>query len=136
MSAILAGASLREEIKKIEAAKDQRELPPDEKESDWEDKYLRWVLLGKKEETDTRFIGDEYYELRPEDFIGLEEFLEKLRNSGETTEAGKIRKKFTLALQKRLETKSFAEWLPAALLVEINQLLDRKDLAGINVPST
>lgn len=145
MSAILAGAALREEIKKITAAKKdkpkpgtQEERSREEKEQKWETDYLDWVFYEKRakkdnETSELKFIGNNYYLLTANDFADPAGFIEEFKKKDRTTQAEALLSQFTIAFRQRLNIRKFDKWVAATLLAEINWLLKETDLSRISI---
>ncbi len=149
MSVILAGTVLREEVKKIAAAKkykkdiaenrwtdEQRKHLCEKKErekneQEWEKKYLDWVLIGKPKREGSP-EKDKHYLLTERDFVDCDEFVNEFRKKNRTAEAERLWTQFSPALRYRLDIKSFDKWLGTTLLAEINQALKEKEFSWID----
>ncbi len=115
MSAILLGAALKEEIKRIKSSTaDPR--PVGEIDAAFEKEYQDWMFARPPEA--------EWFLLKPDHSIDAEGLLKELKAADSSAIAGCLLKKFSPALQERFKTGRFDKWLNAVLIREINDLLE------------
>src|SRR5258706_2714674 len=115
MSAILLGAALKEEIKRIKSSTaDPR--PVGEIDAAFEKESQDWMFARPPEA--------EWFLLKPDHSIDAEGLLKELKAADSSAIAGCLLKKFSPALQERFKTGRFDKWLNAVLIREINDLLE------------